>query len=149
VSTRHGHGHILRILEVDAILCRGVPNRILRRKLAFAFDFRWSHVVEVEAPVCDVAVVPDPIEELSAAEVVVPAPVHVNAALNIRNHLRRADPAVVVEPRRGFGRLHFIFRAFEVVMAPGQANLDVLHFADQAVADNFGGFVKIVAGTLP
>ena len=44
-------------------------------------------VVEVQAPVGDVAVVADPVEQLAAADVVVPAPVHVHAALDVRLHL--------------------------------------------------------------
>ena len=49
----------------------------------------------------DVAVMADPVEQLAAAGVVVPAPVLVDAHVDVGLHLRGADPGVVVEVGRG------------------------------------------------
>lgn len=70
----------------------------------------------------NVAVMPDPVEELPAADVVVPAPVHVNARLDVRLHRRRAEPAVVVEAGRRLGNCHVPagLRRGELGEAPGR-----------------------------
>ena len=44
-----------------------------------AFDLGRAGEIEAEAPVGDVAVVADPVQQLAAAGVVVPAPVLVDA----------------------------------------------------------------------
>ena len=58
---------------------------------------RRAGVVEAEAPMSDVAVVADPVEELTAAGVVVPAPVLINAHVDVGLHARGADPGLVIE----------------------------------------------------
>ena len=60
-------------------------------------------VVETEAPVRDVAVVSVPIEQLATAEIVVPTPVHVQARFDVRHHLRRSDPHIIIKLGRRFG----------------------------------------------
>src|SRR5437868_972892 len=101
-----------------------------------AFDVRWSRIVRIHSPMRDVAVMADPVEQLPAAGVVVPAPIAMNSLLDVRHHLRGSDPGVVVE----FGwwssaRQRFL--EFRIVRAFWQAHFHALDFADQPVADDF------------
>ena len=61
------------------------------------FHLRRACAIEPQPPVRNVPMVADPIHQLSAARVVVPAPVLVNAHVNVRFHLRRPQPSVKVE----------------------------------------------------
>ena len=78
----------------------GVEDGILGGKFAVAFDFGRAVVVAIHAPVRNVAMMADPVEQLSAAGVVIPAPVFVDARPNVRFHSRRAEPHVVIQFRR-------------------------------------------------
>src|SRR6266478_6665448 len=93
VSTGNGHFNIVRVFRSDAIFCASVPNRIFGGEFSFALDFRRTNLVVVaEAPVSDVAVMADPVQQLAAADIVIPAPVLVHPAFDIRLHLGGADP---------------------------------------------------------
>ena len=144
-------------------------------KLALAFDFGRAVVVEVHAPVSDVAMMADPVEQLSAAGVVVPAPVGVDALLDVRLHPRRADPHFVIQFRRrvahgelpgvrargDFGKiggsarqrsqflLQLLLRLAKISIVGRQPDLDARHIANQTVADDFRGFVEGRLRTLP
>src|SRR5439155_1328439 len=74
------HGDVIRVFAGDAVLGAGVPESILGWKLAHALNFqRANRVVVAQSPVPDVAMMADPIQQLAAAGIVVPAPVHVTA----------------------------------------------------------------------
>src|ERR1051326_8982153 len=88
IATGDNHRDIIRILATDAIFGTCVPNRIWRRELTGAFDFgRTACLVAIQAPVRNIAVVPDPIEQLAAPDIVIPAPVLMNPRLDVRFHL--------------------------------------------------------------
>src|SRR5215469_5265385 len=138
------------------------------REVAVALDFRRAGMVKAKAPVRDVAVVPDPVEKLAAAGVVVPAPVLVDTHINVGLHARRADPRVVVEvlrglpdsdvPRGGAGndlrRALNLFRkggqllhqrrrgVWEIMVAAGEADFDADYIADKAVAHDLRSLVE-------
>src|SRR5262245_21636756 len=100
MSAGDGHRDVFGILELDAVFGTGVPDGIFRRELTVTFDFGRTGVVKVQPPMSNVAVVPDPVEQLASADIVVPTPVHVDAGLDIRLHLRWADPGFVIKLRR-------------------------------------------------
>ena len=82
------HRNVVGILAGNAVLGAGVPQGVLGRELANSLDFqRANRVVVAQTPVPDVAMMADPIEQLAAAGIVVPAPVHVTAGLDVRLHL--------------------------------------------------------------
>ena len=97
IAAGDDHGDVLGVLQLDAIFGAGVPDGVGGRELAVAFDLRGAAVVHVHAPMGDVAVVADPVQQLAAAGVVVPAPVHVHARLDVRLHPGRADPHLVIQ----------------------------------------------------
>src|ERR1039458_2426580 len=59
-------------------------GRIRRGESTVAFNFRRPVAVSTHSPMRDVAVVADPVEELPAAGVVIPAPVFVQARGDVR-----------------------------------------------------------------
>ena len=86
----------------------------------------------------DVVVVADPVHELAAAVRKMPTPVPVAALRVVRKERRRAAPEVVVEMPwrlgdRDVGR---------VLVARGQADLDVLHLANHAVENEIHGLAE-------
>src|SRR6266567_2190246 len=82
------HRYTLRVFARDAVLRAGVPNRIVWRELTCAFDFQRSPAaIAIHSPMGDIAMVADPIQQLAAANVVIPTPVFVDARLDIRLHL--------------------------------------------------------------
>ena len=117
----------------------------------------------------------DPIQQLAATGIVVPAPVHVRARLDVRLHLRWPDPEVIVQFSRrlrdgdipggrageDFGQIIDFLRELrqllqqglassgEVMVAAGQADLHAGHFADQTVANDLRGIVEVPLRTLP
>ena len=91
----------------------------------------------------------DPVHVLAAAEVRVPAPVHVDAGLAVGPPGRRADPEFVVEVRRRGGERFLPEGPGEIVVSGGQADLDPLDLADAAVADELRGLVEVLDRTLP
>jgi hypothetical protein len=95
---------VARVLAGDPVLGAGVPECVRRRELAHRLDLAGpERVVVSQPPVGDVAVVPNPVEQLAAAGVVVPSPVHVAPGLDIGLHPGRPNPTLVVEPGRGLG----------------------------------------------
>ena len=94
-------------------------------------------------------VVADPVHELAAAEVRVPAPVHVDAGLAVGNVGRGADPEIVVElgRRRRDGLL--AEGLGEIVVTVRQADLDAPDFSQTAVPDKLGGAVEVLDRALP
>ena len=149
VTAGNGHGDVFGIGQVDAVFGCGVPNGVLWRKFAGAFNFHWAAIVEVESPMSDVAMMANPVEELATARVVIPAPIHMHPRFDVRHHLGRADPKIIIEFLGRFGDLHLVFGPLEIGMTGRQPNFDVRYFADQAVADDFGGFVEIRLRPLP
>src|SRR5438876_2345703 len=88
MSTSDGHRHVVGILAGDAMLRACVPNGIAGWELSGALDFqRTASLVAVHPPVSDVAMVSDPIEQLAAADVVIPPPVFMDACFDVRLHL--------------------------------------------------------------
>src|SRR6187549_2044893 len=73
MSARNRHRDILGILQFDSIFRAGVPDRVGGRENSLAFDLGRAGTITIHAPVSDIAMVPDPIEQLSAAGVVIPA----------------------------------------------------------------------------
>ena len=106
-------------------------------------------VVEVESPMRDIDVVADPVEQLAAAVVVVPAPVHMEARFDVRQHFGRTGQKLVIEFRRRLGNMRLISGSFEIIVTAGQADFHPCHFADESVADDFRRFVEIRFGPLP
>src|SRR4029077_8633035 len=86
VPAGNDHGDVVRVGEFNAVFRAGVPQRVRRGKLAVAFNLRGAGEVGVHAPVRDVAVVANPVEQLAAAGVVIPTPVHVHALFDVRFH---------------------------------------------------------------
>src|ERR1039458_7042345 len=87
-----GHGDVPGILQLDAIFRAGVPHRVCRRELALALDLEGARVIKIATPVGNVTMVPDPVEQLASARIVVPAPVPVDPALDVRHHTGGANP---------------------------------------------------------
>lgn len=150
VTTGDDHGDVTGVEALSAVFGGGVPDVSARRHVHLdGFDFVRAGAVHVHAPVSDVAVVADPVEELAAADVVVPAPVFVNACLNVRLHGGGANPHFVIEMCWRFGDLGFVARFCKVIVACGQADFDTGEFAKQAVAHDFGADAEIVLAALP
>src|SRR5664280_2793893 len=123
----------------------------------------------------DVAVVANPVQELAAAGVVIPAPVLVDAGFDVRLHFGGTDPGLVVELRWRFGDCQIPGWCSgdnqgeisdlvgelgqlgqqggrgmgKVVMAAGQADFNMDDFPDEAVADNLGRLVEVRKRPLP
>ena len=150
VAAGDDHGDAACVEALGAIFGGGVPDIGGGWHVHLdGFDFVGAGAVHVHAPVGDVAVVADPVEELAAADVVVPAPVFVNAGLNVGFHLGGADPHFVIEVGGWLGDLGFVAGFSEVVMASGEADFDTGEFAEEAVADDFGSDAEIVLAALP
>src|SRR2546425_10404923 len=90
------HRDVPRVFQFNTIFIAGVPATIRRRKFSVAFDLGWSRAVTIHSPMGDIAVMTDPVEQLTATGVVVPAPIAMNSLFDVRHHLRRSDPGVVV-----------------------------------------------------
>ena len=98
-------------------------------------------------PGSDVGVVTDPVKELTAAEIHVPAPVEMEDARIVGELGGRADPHIVVDLGRSFlarlrgGRHGVLIRA--------GADLDLNDLAEHAVTDEFDAATEIRGGALP
>src|SRR5258706_1825772 len=150
ISTCNRHSDVLWIFKGDAVLGASVPDSVLWRELAYTFDLGRAVVVEVEPPMGDVAMMADPIQQLAAAGIVVPTPIHVNAAFNVRFHFRWPNPEFIIQALRGTCWGHFIFCLREIGVAVRQADLDLADLADKTVANNCGSFAELATfGTLP
>ena len=123
----------------------------------------------------DVAMMADPVEKLAPARVVIPAPVLVNAYIDVRLHLCRPNPTLVIEGSGRIGdgkfpcgragknggrvdrlvgngchaRLKSRNRVREIMMTAGQTDLNVRDIADEAAMDDLRGFAEVRKGTLP
>ena len=92
---------------------------------------------------------PDPIEQVAAAGVVVPAPFPVNPASDIGHQLRRPDPCLVVQfGRRGAGQ-HILGLRDPATLSAGQADFNPRNLPDQPIAHDLGRLVKRAYGSLP
>lgn len=150
VAASDDHGDVTGVRGFGAVFGGGVPDVGAGWHVDLdGADFGGAAAVHVEAPVGDVAVVADPVEELAAADVVVPAPVFVDASFDVGLHLGGADPHFVVEVGGGFGDLSFVAGFGEVVVAGGEADFDAGDFAEEAVADDFGADAEVVFAALP
>src|SRR5207237_455417 len=98
MSARDNHRDVVRVFARDPILGAGVPNRIFGRKLAYPLDLRGAAgLVAIKTPMSDVAMMADPIKQLPAADIVIPAPIHVNARLNVWFHLGWSNPGIIFQ----------------------------------------------------
>src|SRR5262249_17776856 len=138
------------IFEFDAIFGAGVPDGVDGRKVAVAFDFGRAGVVEVTAPMSDVAMMADPIEQLPAAGVVVPTPMLVKTTLDVGHHFGGANPGIVIEFGRRLGHAHKgRRRVLRLAVTFGKADFDMGDFSDEAAADDFRGLAEVRKRTLP
>ena len=88
MASRDDQLDLVGVLAVDAIFRGRVPDRVLRREVGGGGDFERPDLVVgpdavlgiAQAPVGDVAMMADPVEELAAAKGVIPAPVLVEVA---------------------------------------------------------------------
>src|ERR1041385_6797607 len=149
VSTSDSHLNVFGIFTRDPIFGAGVPDCVARREFALPLDFRRSFVIEIEPPMGDITMVPNPIKQLAAADVVIPAPVHMYPAFDIRLHRCRANPGIVIKFGRWIGRRHESASVGEIGMIGRQANLDMRYFADQTIAHDFSGAAERALRTLP
>ncbi len=124
------HGDMAGILQLDPVFGGGVPDRAPGRELAPPLQLVRSGVVEAAPPMGDVAMAPNPIHHLAAPGIVVPAPVPMNATLNVRCHVRRANPEVVVQLRRRVARRHASCDIARVMIPPGEADIHVVNVAE-------------------
>src|ERR1035441_4538065 len=92
--------YFFSIFTFDVVFRSRIPNGIGCREFAVPFNLRWTGVIESQAPMRDVAVVADPIHQLSAAGVVVPSPVLIDAGFDVRFGLGGTQPPVKVKGRR-------------------------------------------------
>src|ERR1700678_986490 len=76
-------GYFLTVFAFDVVFGRGVPGCIRRWKLAVALYLRGASEIETQTPMRDVTVMADPVEQLPAAGVVVPAPVLGDARVDV------------------------------------------------------------------
>src|SRR5262245_24738850 len=101
----------------------------------------------------DVAMMADPVEQLAATKVVIPAPVHVHAAFDVRHHLRRPNPRFVIEFWRWRGNKHLILCLLEIDVtlsaATRQADFNVFYLSDHSVTHDLSRHVEMRLGTLP
>src|ERR1051326_7786439 len=101
MSTGDGHGDVIRILAGDPVLAAGIPDRGAGREFAGAFNFEGpAGLVAIQSPMGDITMVSNPIEQLTAADIIIPAPIHMDAHFDIGLHFRRANPGFIIE----FGR---------------------------------------------
>src|SRR4030043_1831903 len=134
VAAGNDHGRPVDVLGGDAV-AEGAVVDTARRELAAALDFDRPGEFPAHAPVGDVAVMTDPVHELAAAEIHVPAPVHVDAGFAVRRVGRRPHPEFVGDlGRRGSDGL-LSERPGEIIMAFREADLDSFDLPDPAVAD--------------
>ena len=149
VAACDDHGDIVRVFQIGAVFRASIPDGVFGREFALGLDFTRSHVVEIQSPMGNISMVADPIQQLAAAGVVVPAPVHVHAGFDIRHHFRRPNPSLVIELLGRGSDAGFLGCPGEIGMARGQANFDTGDFPDQPVADNFAGFEEVLLRSLP
>ena len=150
MSTGDGHGDVARVFRFGAVLGGGVPDVSARRHVHLdGLDLSRTAAVHVHAPVGDVAVVADPVEQLTAADVVIPAPVLVNAALDVILHRGRSDPHLIIKIGRRRGDAALVTRFGKVMVTGRKTDLDMREFADQAIAHDLGSDAEIVFTALP
>src|SRR5258708_83155 len=97
----------------------------------------------------DVAMMADPIEQLTAARVVVPAPILMETALDVRLPMRGAQPEIIIQLGRRLRWHHFLAGVRKVRVAGWKSDFDMGDLADQAVAYNFCRLAEGSLGTLP
>src|SRR5258708_4416204 len=103
------------------------------------FYFGRAGIIEVAPPMSDVAMMPNPIHQLAAPRIVIPAPVLVDAASNVRHHFGRANPQVVVQFRRRVTWGHELGRVAGIIMPGWKPDLYVSDVANKPVSDDFSG----------
>src|SRR5258708_29967514 len=106
------------------------------------FYFGRAGIIEVAPPMSNVAMVPNPIHQLAATSIVVPAPVFVDAASNVRHHFGRTNPQVIVQFRWRVTWGHELGRVPGIIMTGWKPDLHVSDVANQAVSDDFRGFAE-------
>ena len=123
----------------------GVPRGF--PEFARAFDGDGILGVLAHRPSGDVRVVADPVEQLPAAEVHVPAPVEVEDAGVVGELGRRPDPHVVID----FGRdlLARLRSGRHDVFVRAGADLDLEDLAEHAVAHELDAAAEVGGGALP
>ena len=130
----------------------GVANYDAGRNAGFSGrdDFGGTRFIESEAPLGDVEVVSAPVGDAATAVFAVVAPVWevvVNAARTENGVVGAfgcgAEPEVPVEA--GF---KWFFGEIAELAGAADADIDILDFADAAVADEFAGGAEFAGGTL-
>ena len=84
-----------------------------------AFDFRRAGPIKIEPPMSNITMVANPIQQLAATDIVIPAPIHVNTTLDVRLDAGRSEPGFVVQLlwRRRDGKVPS--RLADLVTLPG------------------------------
>ena len=164
-----GDDRAVREDELHVLLAAAAVDRVLRVRRVGADDLHRAGLVEAEGPLGDVEVVGAPVAVVAGAEVVVEAPEHrvegVDAArralVGVGRPRRGAEPHVPVHVGvRGALGLGVVDVGEEAVGLRGAAEergvgalavvaVDVLHVADEAVADDHAGRAELAARALP
>src|ERR1035437_1905210 len=89
----------------------------------------------------NIAIMANPIHQHPATGVVVPAPVLVNAGLDIWLHFGRPNPSFIIKLRRWLLDFETLIPAAElrkkINVSIQQATLDSFDFSEETVADDF------------
>src|ERR1019366_1056439 len=149
VPARDRHGDVPRVFQFDAIFRAGVPHRVHWGKLALALDLEGAGVIEIATPVGDVAMVPDPVEQLAPARVVVPAPVPVNPAPDVWHHFGGASPCLEIQLWRRRRAGNHVPGGHGTTLPGGQAHFNPGNLPDQAVPHDLRRLVERAYGALP
>ncbi len=97
----------------------------------------------------DIVVMADPVQELSAAVGIVPAPVLVEVIQIEGQVFRGADPEFVVNFFRRLRVWRFAAGAGEITMALRQSDFDSFHFADVTVEHQLRALPEVGHAPLP
>src|ERR1017187_3141748 len=121
------HLHAVGISAFNPVARGRIPDTRLGELGVNGVDLPRAGVFGAQAPLGDVAVMADPIHELAAAEIHLPAPVPMSAVRGIGRPGRRAAPEVIVELGRWIGEGGVAAGA-----AGGQADFHRVHLADSS-----------------
>ena len=138
------HLRTVGISAFDPVARRSIPDAGLGELSVNRVDLHGAGVFGAQSPLRDVAMMADPVHELAAAVIHLPAPVPVRAVLRIRRPGRGPAPEVVVKLRRRIGEGSVAAGA-----ARGQADFHRMHLADSPIAHQLAGEAEIPRGPLP
>src|SRR5207248_2834963 len=109
-----------------------VPEAILQ-VFANTFDLGWPAIIHSHSPMRDVAVMPDPVHQLPAAVIEIPAPIRMHPGRTIRGPWRGAKPGFIIQPRRRRAKGLLSFRSGKIRCPFGQSHFDGMNFSDTPV----------------